>query len=187
MLYGMNPILPVDVELDTFLIGDFDRVTDRADLLVQRVRQFERRNEDVERVREKLYKARQKGLKYMDKKNANKLRKPLEEKTWVLKQNAKLETRHGAKFEKRWWGPYRINKRLDKGSYILEEPDGTILKGPVAAKRIRRYYPRGDLLGLGDQTEIDNFDPQEIEDDDDDDEEVEGELGIETGRRSERN
>lgn len=71
------------------------------------------------------------------------MREPLEPGTLVLSQNAKLDTMHGSKFADRWFGPFRVVRRLEKGSYVLAELDGTELKKVYAARRIRRYYLRG--------------------------------------------
>jgi hypothetical protein len=46
--------------------------------------------------------------------------------------------RIGKLFANRWNGPFKVKKQLDKGSYVLEEMDGTELKGNYAASHIKR-------------------------------------------------
>lgn len=71
------------------------------------------------------------------------MRPPMEPGQLVLHQNVALELQWSRKFEDRWLGPYRVVQRLPKGSYLLEELDGTRLKKAFAARRLRRFYPRG--------------------------------------------
>ncbi|KAK4690407.1 hypothetical protein P7C70_g9589, partial [Phenoliferia sp. Uapishka_3] len=80
---------------------------------------------------------------YHDRVNAHRLREALEPGVLVLVHNATLDTLQGGKFLPRWTGPYRVKERLKKGSYLLEELDETPMKRVYAARRIRRYYPRG--------------------------------------------
>lgn len=49
-------------------------------------------------------------------------------------------------FANRWNGPCRIKKQLSKGSYVLEEVNGTELKRNYAASHIKRFFPRGRKL-----------------------------------------
>jgi hypothetical protein len=49
------------------------------------------------------------------------------------------------KLRPRWKGPFRITRRTDKGTYILEELDGTPLKATYAGNRLKRFYQREGL------------------------------------------
>jgi hypothetical protein len=49
-------------------------------------------------------------------------------------------------FANRWNGPFKVKKQLDKGSYVLEEMDGTELKRNYAESHIKRFFPRGHNL-----------------------------------------
>ena len=48
------------------------------------------------------------------------------------------------KFAKRWFGPYEVQKVFDHGSYRLCELDGTILRVPIAGKRVKIFKKRTD-------------------------------------------
>ena len=46
------------------------------------------------------------------------------------------------KFTKRWFGPYEFRKVFDNGTYRLSELDGTILRVPIAGKRVKIFKKR---------------------------------------------
>ncbi|KAK4699582.1 hypothetical protein P7C70_g6678, partial [Phenoliferia sp. Uapishka_3] len=144
MVYGTEAVLPIDQAEETWIVSDWrDEKYSRSDLLKARFDQLERKSDRVAEATEKLLKSRLASILYHDRVNAHRLRDPLKPGAMVLVHNAKLDTLHGAKFMPQWTGPYRVRERLAKGSYLLEELDGTFLKKVYAAKRIRRYYPRG--------------------------------------------
>ena len=48
------------------------------------------------------------------------------------------------KFAKRWFGPYEVRKVFDNGTYQLSEFDGTVLRVPIAGKRVKIFKKRID-------------------------------------------
>ena len=48
------------------------------------------------------------------------------------------------KFAKRWFGPYEVRKVFDNGTYRLCELDGTVLRVPIAGKRVKIFKKRTD-------------------------------------------
>ena len=48
------------------------------------------------------------------------------------------------KFTKMWFGPYEVQKVFDNGTYRLCELDGTILRVPIAGKRVKIFKKRTD-------------------------------------------
>ncbi|KAK4690749.1 hypothetical protein P7C70_g9499, partial [Phenoliferia sp. Uapishka_3] len=165
MLYGTEAVLPIDQNEDTWIISDWkDEKYTRSELLRARFAQLERKSDLLIKAAEKLKAARLASVLYHDRVNAHRLRDPLKEGVLVLVHNAKLDTLHGGKFLPRWTGPYRVSTRLKKGSYLLEELDGTRMKRVYAARRVRRYYPRG-------RKEEDIF-AEELPDENEEDEEV---------------
>ena len=93
-----------------------------------------------------MMKAREASVRYWDRKMAARLRKPLEPGELVLVYNKSLEDQWGKLFSNRWNGPFKVKKQLPKGSYLLEELDGTELRRPYAASHIKRFFPRGRAL-----------------------------------------
>jgi hypothetical protein len=145
LIYLTEPILPVDLELDTWLMVEWDSIQSKSDLLLARARQLLQRHEDMDLIATKLHEARLKSVLYHDKVNAHRLRQPLQAGDLVLVENVLLEHVWGRKLDDRWYGPYEILERLAKGSYLLKElgHDGAHLVKPFAAKRLRRFYARG--------------------------------------------
>jgi hypothetical protein len=68
-----------------------------------------------------------------------------------------LEDQWGKLFSNKWNGPFKVKKQLPKGSYLLEELDGTELQRAYAASHIKRFYPRGRRL---DEIKDDEEDPE---------------------------
>ena len=46
------------------------------------------------------------------------------------------------KFAKSWFGPYKVRKVFGNGTYRLYEFDGTILRVPIAGKRVKIFEKR---------------------------------------------
>ena len=129
----------------------------REELLVARIRQLERRPEDVERAAEKLGTARVKNKERFD--PSHRLRpKKIEEGDWVLVYDNNLHNQHKAsrKFARRWFGPYAVTSANDNGTYHLAELDGLRLTMRVAGKRIKAFKKRHE----------DEPDPGSVTDDD---------------------
>jgi hypothetical protein len=50
------------------------------------------------------------------------------------------------KLKYRWLGPYKVAEAIhEKGTYILQEFDGTRLRGTFAGNRLKPFYPRFEL------------------------------------------
>jgi hypothetical protein len=143
LLFNQRAILPVDVEVGTFLGVEWDKVTTREELLMARVEQLEQKEEMVERAYERMMKARTDGVTYWDEKNAHRLRAPLAAGDLVLVYNKSLESQWGKLFKERWNGTYRVTEQHPGGSYVLEELDGTVMSRRVAAEHVKRFFPRG--------------------------------------------
>ena len=60
----------------------------------------------------------------------------------MLVYNKVLENQWSRKGVLRWRGPYAVVARWPSGVYVLQELDGSVLKQPVAWKRMKSYIPR---------------------------------------------
>ena len=61
----------------------------------------------------------------------------------VLLHNIVLDKQESRKLDNRWMGPYLIRvARLDLGTYLLDELDGTELSGVYAVDRLNRFFQR---------------------------------------------
>ena len=143
LLYGQRPVLPVDIELNTFLGVDWWKVKTSADLIEARAEQLLRREETLEKAAERLKKTRTASVRYWDERCSHWLRDPLRKGDLVLLYNRSLESQWGRLFANRWNGPYRVASKFLGGSYGLEELDGTPLKRKAAASHVKRFFARG--------------------------------------------
>ncbi|KIJ94133.1 hypothetical protein K443DRAFT_66201, partial [Laccaria amethystina LaAM-08-1] len=62
--------------------------------------------------------------------------------TWVLLHETWLDSQMGHKGVLRWTGPYIVHKRLRDTTYQLRELDGTVMRGSIAANRLKIFYYR---------------------------------------------
>ena len=76
----------------------------------------------------------------------------------MIVYDSSLDNQHTTmgKFAKRWFGPYVVWKVFDNGTYRLSELDGTILRVPIAGKRVKNFKNRTDEEPYVIQTEADN-------------------------------
>ena len=63
----------------------------------------------------------------------------------VLVADEALKNQAGKKGSLRWFSPYAIVLQRMSGAFVLQELDGTVLKQPVAWKRLKSYVPRKGL------------------------------------------
>jgi transposase InsO family protein len=155
IIFGQLPVLPVDLEMDTYLGVDWLSISTTAELLEARTKQLERRDEVIKEAHNKLMQARETSVRYWDRKLAARLREPLDPGELVLVYNKSLEDQWGKLFANRWNRPFKVKEQLPKGSYLLEELDGTELKRTYAASHIKRFFPRGRKLDDIQQEELD--------------------------------
>ena len=145
LLHGVHPVLPFDLADATFLVEGFRSGMSSVDLLVLRMRQLERRQEDISAAAKALAKARFKSKEEFEWKYRRRLRrefyKPGE---LVLVRNSEVETRLNRKSKPRYLGPYEVCRRTEGGSYVLKELDGSVLQQGIAAFRLLPYVSRHD-------------------------------------------
>jgi len=54
---------------------------------------------------------------------------------------------HSAKLKFRWTGPYRVREVIEeKGTYFLEELDGTPIKKHFHGNRVKKFWARDELM-----------------------------------------
>src|SRR5258708_39974270 len=63
----------------------------------------------------------------------------------VLVYNEALENQMSGKGTLKWRGPYAVVARQPSGAYVVQELDGSVLKQPIAWKRMKSYVPRRGL------------------------------------------
>jgi hypothetical protein len=162
LMYGQKPVMPTERTIASWVALGWRKEMSREELLAARIRQLERRPEDVDRATEKLRTARLRNKERFDR--THRLRpKQIEEGDWVLVYDSNLDNQHKAarKFAKRWFGPYVVTSVDDNGTYHLAELDGTKIAVPVAGKRVKTFKKRHDDepdLGIGGDDDTDGID-----------------------------
>ena len=148
VMHGVHPVLPFDLTEASFLVTYQEGMTS-ADLIAARIRQLQKRPEDLAAVAEVLKKNRLKSKAQFEKRFCTRLRHTkLEPGTLVLVRNTTVEKELDRKSKPRYLGPYQVIRQTQNGSYVLAEPDGTLWKQKVAGFRVVPYIARDDILTL---------------------------------------
>ncbi|KAL3695983.1 hypothetical protein R1sor_010059 [Riccia sorocarpa] len=171
-----KPIMPAEDVLPTWVALPWEDGVGREELLAMRIRQLERRPEDIEVAMERMRKARLKNKARFDK--THRLRpKQIREGDWVLVFDSSLENQHSTerKFARRWFGPYVVVDVHENATYSLRKLDGTPLRLPIAGKRVKVFKRRvntqeSDFHDKKDLGSISYEEEDEFEEDDADDE-----------------
>ena len=143
LMYGQKPVMPIEEVVPTWSVLPWEDELSRENLLALRIRQFQRRSEDIQTSIKKLKEAREKNKERFDRKH--RLRpKTIQNGDWVLVYDSSSDNQHSTtrKFAKRWFGPYVVEQVYDNATYLLRELDGTRLKIPIASKRIKLFRRR---------------------------------------------
>ena len=145
LMYGQKPIMPIERTIASWTAIDWSNEMSREELLAARIRQLERRPEDVERAAAKMKEARIRNKARFDRTHRLRPRK-IEEGDWVVVYDSSLDNQHRStrKFARRWFGPYIVRSVNDNATYHLAELDGTQITTPVAGKRIKAFKRRNE-------------------------------------------
>lgn len=167
LLHGVHPVLPFDLAESTFQAQSFTSGMSTVDLLVLRIRQLSRLEEDIATAAENLKNARFRSKRQFEKRYRKRLaQKKYRPGSLVLVRNLRIEMEHGRKTKPRYLGPYEVVRQTKGGSYILMEMDGHIGRQGYAAFRLLPYITRFDKKEL--QRLLQTRHDEDSEDDDDD-------------------
>jgi hypothetical protein len=134
------------------------------DLLVIRAHQLQKRDEDLESIKDRIVEARKRSIWEFLKRNQNRIRDfNCKNGSLVLIRNSAVESNLNRKTKPRFLGPVVVVRRTDRGAYVVAELDGAIAKSHVAVFRVIPYYTRphasvpvANIIGLSDP-EIDDM------------------------------
>ena len=152
------------MEVPTWRILPWSEVYSTADLLAMRARQLQRRDKDLEEATLHLQRIRFEGKERHDLKHGIR-EEELAVGSIVLLHDTRREKDMSRKISFKWLGPYRIcNAVKDKGTYMLEELDGSRLAGTFAGDKLKKFHPRQQLqldhvpdLDLEERPNLDEF------------------------------
>jgi hypothetical protein len=143
-VYGREAILPIELKFRTWRIQEWDKIRDRAGLLALRTRQLLGWDEDLEEVRLRKQRKRMEGKEAFDRTHQIR-QEEIKEGDLVLRHDsiAEIDMSRNRKLSYKWLGPYRVREAIpEKGTYILEEFDGTPLAGTYASNRLKKFMER---------------------------------------------
>jgi len=122
---------------------DWHSVTSTEDLLALSMQQILRRDKKLVLAMEQQKKVRQCAVDDFNHKHAHYLSSgSFILGTWVLLHETWLDSQMGNKGVLRWTGPYIVHQQLHDTTYQLRELDGTVMRGSVAANRLKNFYYR---------------------------------------------
>jgi len=135
---------------------NWGKVNTQAELLAARARQLDRKTEDIATAQQNIRKNRLKNKAYFDKNRCERVDK-IGVGDMVLLYNSSLDKQWSQKLKNRWLGPYRIREIVeDRGTYLLDELDGTKLDGIFAGDRIKKFHPRYGVESVEDAEDADD-------------------------------
>ena len=147
LLHGTQPVLPLDLAESSFLVDSFHKGMTSAELLAARIRQLQKRPEDIQQAARVLKQNRFKSKEQFEQRYLTRLRRDTwQPGTLVLVRNTGIEKDLDRKSKPRYLGPYEVVRRTQGGSYVLQELDGTVMRKGIAAFRLLPYIKRTDAL-----------------------------------------
>ena len=143
LIFGQKPIMPVEQSIVSWLALPWQEEISREELLALRIRQLERRADDIEVAKSHLKSARLINKEAFDQRHRLGLRRIMEG-DWVLVYDSSFDNQHSTarKISRRWLGPYFVKKVEDNAIYRLTELDSTSIALPIAGKRIKIFKRR---------------------------------------------
>jgi transposase InsO family protein len=143
---GVEPVLPFDLIEATYLGPALDSIISTTDLLAHRIRQLEKREDDLRLAEKRLLKSRFQSKEQFEKHFQHRLHDfDFKPGSLVLVRNSRVEAELDRKVKPRYLGPFIVIRRNKRGSYTLAELDGSISKRSYAAFRLIPYYRRRDI------------------------------------------
>jgi hypothetical protein len=103
MLHGVHPVLPFDLTEATFMIQEYRQGLSSAELLALRIRQLQKRPEDLERAAQALIKAHFRLKAQFERRFMRRLKRvPLKVGDLVLIRNTRIEQEMNRKHKPRY-------------------------------------------------------------------------------------
>jgi hypothetical protein len=118
-------------------------VLDMETLVALQARQLERRPEDLEHMKERIWRLRREiGGRYADKYQHTIREVDFEPGRLVLVRNSSLDKGLKNKYKPRYLGPFVVIRKNQGGAYKLAEMDGAVSKLRFSAERLMPYFLR---------------------------------------------
>ncbi len=143
MAHGIEPILPFDITLATFLVPNISTTLSTTDLLAIRARQLQKREVDLAAIHTNVLKSRFKSVQQFEQAYEKSIKDfDFKPGALVLVRNSSIETDLGRKSKPRYLGPMVVIRRTPNGAYRLAELNGAVSKLRFVAFCLVPYHAR---------------------------------------------
>ena len=143
MAHGVEPVMPFDITEATYLVPELANPLTTDELIALRAKQLEKRDEELEIMRKRLWNARKMAAEEFNRRFGRSIKTyDIKPGDLVLVRNSAQEADLGRKWKPRYLGPYVVVSRSDHGNFTLAEMDGSVSKLKFAAKRVIPYHIR---------------------------------------------
>ena len=140
LLHGVHPVLPFDLVESTILVDAFTSNMPQSELLALRIRQLEKREDDIHNAAQTLMRSRLQSKAQFEKRYETRMSHDLYDAgTLVLIRNSAIEKELDRKSKPRYLGPYEIVRVSRNNTYVLRELNGAILCHAIASFRLLPY------------------------------------------------
>jgi hypothetical protein len=143
MAHGIEPLLPFDITLTTFLVPNLSTPLSTADLIAMRACQLQKQESDLASIHDNVLKSCFASIRQFKHQFENTIKVTLfKPGDLVLVRNSALETDLGRKTKLHYVGPMVVIRRTHNGSYRLAKLDGAVSKLCYAAFHLVPYHAR---------------------------------------------
>ncbi|KDQ12647.1 hypothetical protein BOTBODRAFT_77139, partial [Botryobasidium botryosum FD-172 SS1] len=140
LVYGTDPVLPLDLYQATFMVENWPDNMDRVDLLALRIAQIDKKDALLDQAASRLFQARFQSREYFIEKYSDRIKfHSFKIGDKVLVENSSKSILE-KKFHPRYIGPYILVEEVAKGGWKIRELDGTESRYPVAARRLKPFW-----------------------------------------------
>ncbi len=141
MAHGVEPLLPFDITLATFLIPDLTKPITTDELIATRARQLQAREKDLSSIRDNIVKSHLASTRDFERRYAHTIKTPsFKPGELVLVWNSAVESEHSRKTKLQYFGLMVVLTESHNGLYQLAELDGAVSKLHYAAFRLVPYH-----------------------------------------------
>jgi hypothetical protein len=168
MVHGVHPLLPFDITEATYLAPTQDFGISTEELIAIRAQQLSKRPDELEDMRQRVAKSRQRNLEQFEKRHGSRIIDfDFESGALVLVRNTRVEESLNRKTKPRYLGPMVVVRKTKGMSYIVAELDGAQSQLRVAGFRLIPYFPRTTtslplISNLNDDEDFTWDDPEDV-------------------------